>query len=136
MLAIVLLITPIIAVALLMSATGIMVYALNSSMQPVITTRTIVTFPTPIPSPRKPGAESRDQFGNERCSPHISPDAVRAYIAIQQTQAIQVTQMIQASLKTHQEHWSEWNKKGCRCTAPYHAQGSQTSVIVRTEVKL
>ncbi len=72
MLAIVLLITPIIAVALLMSATGIMVYALNSSMQPVITTRTIVTFPTPIPSPRKPGAESRDQFGNERV-PRLSP---------------------------------------------------------------
>jgi hypothetical protein len=89
MLAIVLLITPIIAVALLMSATGIMVYALNSRRY----------------SYRKHGAESRDQFGNERCSPHTSPDAVRASTAIQRTQAIQViqmTQMIQTSLKTHQ----------------------------------
>jgi len=53
-----------------------------------------------------PGAESRALFGNERRSPHISPDAVRAYTAIQRTQAIQVTQviqMIQTSLKIHQE---------------------------------
>ena len=86
MLAIVLLI---IAVTLLMSATGIMVYTLNSRRY----------------SHRKPGAESRDQFGNEGCSPPISPDAVRANIAIQRTQAIQVIQMtqtIQTSLKTHQ----------------------------------
>jgi len=38
-------------------------------------------------------------FGNERRSPPISPDAARAYPAIQQTQAIQVTQMTQTSLE-------------------------------------
>ena len=49
-------------------------------------------------------AESRDLFSNERRSPHISPDAARAYPAIQRTQAIQViqvTQMIQTSLEVY-----------------------------------
>src|SRR5258708_8715215 len=49
-------------------------------------------------------AESRAHFGNKRRSPPISPDAVRAYTAIQRTQATQMTQMTQmtqTSLKTH-----------------------------------
>src|SRR5260370_15482536 len=40
-------------------------------------------------------AESRALFGNKRRSPHISPDAVRAYTAIHRTQETQMTQMPQ-----------------------------------------